>query len=72
MPAYKRTQKNLTLYQYKKEKVSILHQLGYGSVTIHIFDNATNEIAVDNIARKIIEGKVFKIQYPTPKEFAYE
>lgn len=44
-----------TIDAYKAEKLAILHQLGF-HVDKSIFDNATTEIRVDNIARSIIKG----------------
>lgn len=40
---------------YKHRKVSILNQLGF-KVDKEVFDKATTEIQVDNIARSIILG----------------
>ena len=44
----------LTLSEYIKEKVSVLHQLGCCKVTKGDFATCTNEIQVDNKARSII------------------
>lgn len=38
---------------YKRAKLSILRQLGF-HVDKSVFDGATNEIQIDNIARSII------------------
>lgn len=43
----------MTLKQYKRNKVSILKQLGK-RIDMSIFEEATNEIQVDNIAHRII------------------
>ena len=47
---------NQTLSEYKKEKVEILHELGYKNVTLSDFAKAKSEIAIDNIARSILFG----------------
>ena len=48
-----RKQRHQTIRGYKREKISILNQLGF-HVDKSIFANATNEIQVDNIARSLI------------------
>ena len=45
-------EKKVTLKMYKREKITLLKQLGY-NVNKSIFDNASNEIQVDNIAHSI-------------------
>ena len=45
--------RNQTIKGYKRQKISILHQLGI-HVSKEIFEAATNEIQVDNIARSLI------------------
>ena len=45
-------EKKVTLKTYKNEKVRLLKQLGY-NVNKSIFDRASNEIQVDNIAHSI-------------------
>lgn len=45
---------NVTLTQYKAYKVRILKSLGHQNVTSETFSGAKTEIAVDNIARRII------------------
>ena len=45
-----------TIEAYKAEKLAILHQLGF-HVDKSIFDDATTEIRVDNIAHSIIVGR---------------
>ena len=45
--------KKETLKGYKRKKFRILKQLGV-NVDIHVFDKATNEIQVDNIALDFI------------------
>ena len=47
-----RTRKQ-TIKGYKRQKVSVLHQLGI-HVGKEIFETATNEIQVDNIAKSLI------------------
>ena len=47
--------KPLPLSVYKRDKISILRQLGF-NVSKDIFDKARNEIQVDNIAHSIIVG----------------
>lgn len=42
-----------TLKGYKRQKVSVLNQLGF-HVDKSVFDKATTEIQVDNIARSLI------------------
>lgn len=45
-------EKKVTLKMYKREKITLLKQLGY-NVNKSIFDSASNEIQVDNIAHSI-------------------
>lgn len=47
--------KPMPLSVYKRDKISILRQLGF-NVSKDIFDKARNEIQVDNIAHSIIVG----------------
>lgn len=42
-----------TIKGYKRQKLSVLHQLGI-HVGKEIFETATTEIQVDNIARSLI------------------
>lgn len=42
-----------TIKGYKRQKLSVLHQLGF-NVGKEIFEKATTEIQVDNIAHSII------------------
>lgn len=42
-----------TIKGYKRQKLSVLHQLGI-HVSKEIFETATNEIQVDNIAKSLI------------------
>jgi len=44
----------LTLSEYIREKVKVLHQLGCYKVTKGDFATCTNEVQVDNKARSII------------------
>lgn len=44
----------LSLPEYIKEKVKVLHQLGYYKVTKGDFATCTSEVQVDNKARSII------------------
>lgn len=46
--------KKETLKGYKRKKFRILKQLGVHGIDIHIFDKATTEIQVDNIALDFI------------------
>lgn len=46
--------KKETLKGYKRKKFRILKQLGVHGIDIHIFNKATNEIQVDNIALDFI------------------
>lgn len=48
-------ERQLTLPQYKKQKMKIMKQLGY-IIPTDFFDSCTNEIQVDNRARAIIFG----------------
>ena len=48
-------ERQLTLPQYKKQKVKIMKQLGH-IVPTDFFNGCTNEIQVDNRARAIIFG----------------
>ena len=43
----------MTLKQYKRHKVSLLKQLGK-RVDVSVFEEATTEVQVDNIAHSII------------------
>lgn len=45
--------KPMPLSVYKRDKISILRQLGF-HVDKSVFDKATNEIQVDNIAKSLI------------------
>ena len=49
-----RFSKKETLRGYKRKKFRILKQLGISNIDIHIFDKATSEIQVDNIALDFI------------------
>lgn len=49
---YKET-REMTLKQYKRHKVSLLKQLGK-RVDVSVFEEATTEVQVDNIAHSII------------------
>lgn len=49
---YKET-RDMTLKQYKRQKVSLLKQLGK-RVDVSAFEEATTEVQVDNIAHSII------------------
>lgn len=55
-----------------KEKIKILKQLGYIDVTAEDFENVTNEIQLDNAARKIIKTLKPYSSGRTAKETAYD
>lgn len=57
-PTFKRNgffvEDKLTLPEYIREKVQLLHELGHSLVTERTFNGCANEIQVDNRARTII------------------
>lgn len=51
---YDEEEKPLTLPQYIKKKVKLLHDFGYTKITKEFFAGCTSEIHVDNRAHSVI------------------